>query len=254
MSRTFRVGVFVVAAMAVFAAGVFWMGNKQFLFSSTYKLYAEFQNVAGLSDGAEVRVGGIHEGAVHHIFLPERPDQKVRVEMYLKGATRGVVKKDSNAAIRTAGLVGDQFVEISFGTASAPAIRDGDTIASEAPLQLSDLIRKTDSLLDNANVALKGVNQTVGNLDAISSKINRGGGTVGALINDKSAYQHINTAATEMQEDMEALKHNFLTSRFFKERGYEDQADLTKYAVGKMPSGEAAKSFDYPAAKLFDKP
>ena len=52
--------------------------------------------------------------------LPNRPDQKVRVEMDLKGATRDVVKKDSTAAIRTEGLVGDSYVEIAFGSNDAP--------------------------------------------------------------------------------------------------------------------------------------
>ena len=33
-----------------------------FWFTRTYRLYAEFQNVAGLSEGATVRVGGIHKG------------------------------------------------------------------------------------------------------------------------------------------------------------------------------------------------
>jgi phospholipid/cholesterol/gamma-HCH transport system substrate-binding protein len=254
MSKAFRLGVFIVATLAVFAGAVFWIGNKQFLFSSTYKVNADFQNVAGLADGAEVRVGGIHEGTVHRIYLPDRPDRKVRVEMYLKGATRAVVKKDSRAVIRTEGLVGDQYVEVSFGSTEAPAIHDGDTIPSEPPLEISDLIKKTNAILDSAGGAMRSVNQTADNLDAISSKINQGSGTVGALINDRSAYQHLNAAATEMQEDMEALKHNFLTSHFFKKRGYEDQAELTKYAIGSLPAAPSARVFEYPAGKLFDKP
>src|SRR5437870_10338207 len=79
MSRAFRLGVFIVIALLIFAAGVFWIGNKQFLFHSTYRLNAEFQNVAGLNGGAEVRVGGIHEGTVRQIQLPIRPNEKVRV-------------------------------------------------------------------------------------------------------------------------------------------------------------------------------
>jgi hypothetical protein len=116
------------------------------------------------------------------------------------------------------------------------------------------LIRKTDSILDSANSAMHSIDQTAGNMDAISSRINQGSGTVGALINDRSAYQHLNAAAAEMQEDMEALKHNFLTSHFFKKRGYENQADLTKYAVSKLPAGPSSRVFEYSAGKLYDKP
>src|SRR5436189_6460290 len=103
MSRAFRLGVFIVIALLIFAAGVFWIGNKQFLFHSTYRLQAEFQNVAGLNGGAEVRVGGIHEGTVRQIQLPMRPNEKVRVLMDMAGADRRGVKDCSVASIRARG-------------------------------------------------------------------------------------------------------------------------------------------------------
>jgi len=58
MSRTFRLGAFIIATLLIFAAGVFWIGGKQFMFSSTYRLNADFRTVAGLPNGADVRVGG----------------------------------------------------------------------------------------------------------------------------------------------------------------------------------------------------
>jgi len=59
MSRVARLGAFIVITLAVLAAGVFVIGSKQYLFQSTYKLKAEFDNVAGLAEGADVQVGGI---------------------------------------------------------------------------------------------------------------------------------------------------------------------------------------------------
>src|SRR6266542_2225153 len=114
MSREFRLGVFIVAALLIFSGGIFWIGKRQFLFTSTYLLKADFQNVAGLNGGAEVRVAGIHEGTVKQIQLPTRPNEKAHVLMHLAGGTRNVVKQDSVATIRSEGLVGDKFVEISF--------------------------------------------------------------------------------------------------------------------------------------------
>ncbi len=69
MSTAFRVGIFVVMALSFFAVGVFLIGDKDFLFSPTYKLKADFQNVEGISNGAEVRLGGIHQGTVKEIDL-----------------------------------------------------------------------------------------------------------------------------------------------------------------------------------------
>ena len=81
MSQAFRLGLFIVAALAVLVVGVFLIGSRESLFQSTYRVKAEFQNVAGLADGADVRVGGLHQGTVKHIQLPNRPDGKVIVTM-----------------------------------------------------------------------------------------------------------------------------------------------------------------------------
>ena len=93
---------------------------------------------------------------------------------------------------------------------------------------------------------------TASNLKSISAKINDGQGTVGALINDKTIYQKANAGATALNEDMEALKHNFLLRGFFKNRGYEDASDLTKHAIANLPPGEPAKMFEYDGQKIFN--
>ena len=83
MSRAARLGAFIVATLAILMAGVFIIGNKQYLFSSTYQLKAQFDNVAGLDAGADVRVGGVHSGTVSSIVLPHKPGDKVTVVMEL---------------------------------------------------------------------------------------------------------------------------------------------------------------------------
>jgi MlaD protein len=191
---------------------------------------------------------------VRRIMLPDRPDQKVRVEMNLKSSTRQVIKKDSVAAIRTEGLVCDQYVEITFGSPGAPGVNNADSIGTEPPLEISDMMKKTNAILDSLQGAVQNVNQATGNLDAISSKVNEGKGSLGGLINDRSVYQHVNQAATNLQEDTEALKHNFLTRGFFKQRGYEDETELKKNAIGQLPAEAPDRRFALPGSKLFDKP
>jgi phospholipid/cholesterol/gamma-HCH transport system substrate-binding protein len=254
MSRTFRLGIFIVATLLIFAAGVFWIGEKQYLFHSTYRLQAEFQNVAGLNGGAEVRVGGIHEGTVRQIQLPMKPNEKVRVLMDMEKPTRSVIKNDSVATIQSEGLVGDKFVEISFGSDKSPKVKDGDTIQGQPPLQISDLLNKTSEVLDTTKGAIDNVNQTASNLNSITTKINQGQGSIGALINDKKIYQNVNAGTNAFKEDMEALKHNFFLRGFFKERGYESAADLKKNEISQLPDKPVEKKFSYEAKKLFDKP
>ncbi len=254
MSRTLRLGLFIVTALLIFAAGIFWIGHQRLLFSSTYRLNADFQNVAGLNDGAGVRVAGIHEGTVSRIDLPKHPNEKVRVVMDLQKGTREVIKKDSVAAIRSEGLVGDKYVEIAFGSEQAAKVKDDDIIESEPPLQMSDLVKKADSILNSAQGVMDSVNDTADNLRSISGKINQGRGTMGALINDREVYQHASAAANALQEDMEALKHNFLLRGYFNKRGYQDAAELKKHEVSHLPPDAPVKQFAYDGDKIFDKP
>jgi len=51
---------------------------------------------------------------------------------------------------------------------------------------------------------------------------------------------------------MEALKHNFLLSGYFKKRGYEDSGDLTANKIGALPQEAPLKAFTYTAKQLFD--
>jgi outer membrane protein OmpA-like peptidoglycan-associated protein len=173
--------------------------------------------------------------------------------MDLEGRTRNVIKKDSVARIQSEGLVGDKFVEISFGSEQSPKVNDGDTIQGEPPLQISDLLNKTNQVLDTTQGAVANVNDTAKNLTSITAKIDQGQGTIGALLNNKKVYQNVNAGATAFQENMEALKHNFFLRGFFKERGFESAADLKKNEISQLPEKPVTKQFAYEAKKVFDR-
>jgi len=259
MSRIARLGAFIVVTLAILAAGVFVIGSKEYLFRSTYQLKAQLNNVAGLSVGADVQVGGVHSGTVKSIALPHRPGEQVTVVMDVDKSTHEVIKQDSVASIETEGVLGNQFVAISFGSASYADVRDGEIIQSVPPLEISDLFKKTSGILDSATLA-------TAHLNSVSAKIDSGQGTVGALVNNKQLYSNLEdttttlhatmlqaqTGVTDFQENMEALKHNFLLSGYFKKRGYEDSKDLAANRIIKLPNITPIKVFTYTARQLFD--
>jgi phospholipid/cholesterol/gamma-HCH transport system substrate-binding protein len=267
MSRAARLGAFIIATLAILVAGVFIIGNKQYLFSSTYQLKARFDNVEGLDAGGDVRVGGVHTGTVRSIILPHKPGEKVTVVMDMGKATHEIIKQDSVVTIETEGLLGNQYLAVSFGSAAAGEVRDGDIIASKPPLEMADLLQKTSGILDSSQEAIENATQATANLNSISAKINGGQGTVGALINDKHLYSNLEqtsgamrdtmvqaqAGATDFKENMDALKHNFLLRGYFKSRGYEDSTELAKYEVERLPQDTPAKEFTYSAKRLFDK-
>ena len=267
MSRVARLGAFIVVTLAVLAVGVFIIGSKEYLFSPTYVLKTQFDNVAGLSTGADVEVGGVHSGTVRRITLPRNALGKVTVVMQLDKSTQDIVKRDSVASIETEGLLGNEYVAVSFGSDGQAAVQNGEMIDSIPPLQMSALLKEASGILDSSHEAIKNTTEATAHLNAVSAKIDSGQGTVGALVNDRDLYNNLQqstatlhttmlqaqTGVTDFQENMEALKHNFLLSGFFKKRGYEDSADLDANRTSVLPQAAPLKTFTYTAKELFDK-
>jgi phospholipid/cholesterol/gamma-HCH transport system substrate-binding protein len=267
MSRAVRLGAFIIATLAILIAGIFVIGGKQYLFTSTYQLKAQFSDVVGLDAGGDVRVGGVHVGTVHAIQLPNKPGDKVTIVMDLDKSTHQIIKQDSVASIETEGLLGNQYMAISFGSPKGADVRDGDTIASQPPLEMADLLNKMSGILDSSQQAIQNATQATANLNSISAKINAGQGTAGALVNDKQLYTnleqtssamrdtmvHAQAGVTDFEENMEAMKHNFLLRGYFKSRGYEDSSELANNEIERLPQGTPTKEFTYSAKQLFDK-
>jgi phospholipid/cholesterol/gamma-HCH transport system substrate-binding protein len=266
MTKLARLGAFIVLTLAILAAGVFVIGSKEYFFRPTYRLQAKFDNVVGLAAGADVQVGGVHSGTVHSIELPHKPGEQVTVVMDVDRSTHEIIKRDSVATIETAGMLGNQYVAISFGSSGQAEVRDGEIIQSEPPLEMSDLFKKTRGILDSSLLAINNATLATAHLNSVSAKIDSGEGTVGALITEKQLYSNLaqstatlqttmrqaQTGVTDFRENMEALKHNFLLSGYYKKRGYEDSADLGANKIGGLPPGAPAKSFTFTAKQLFD--
>ena len=185
MSRLARLGAFIFATLAILATGVFIIGSKEYLFRSTYQLKAQFENVAGLSEGADVQVGGVHSGTVKSIDLPHKPGEKVTVLMDLDKSTHEIIKQDSVASIETEGMLGNQYVAISFGSAGQGEVKDGQIIGSQPPLLMADMLKKANDILDSSQQAVQNVTVATAHIASVSTKIDNGDGTVGALVNDK---------------------------------------------------------------------
>lgn len=267
MSRAARLGAFILLGLAILISGIFIIGGKQYMFSPTYRLKSQFSSVVGLDTGAEVRVGGVHTGTVRSVQLPTKPTDKITVWMDLDRSTHSIIKQDSKAAIETEGLLGNEYVSISFGSADAANVADGGTIDSVPPLVMADLMAKASGILDSSQEALINVTHATASLSSISAKIDTGQGTVGALVNDKKLYNqldqttaglrdtvlHAQAGVTDFQENMEAMKKNFLVRGFYKARGYEDTASLTKNEIPQLPQSDPLKTFNYEPQQLFDK-
>jgi phospholipid/cholesterol/gamma-HCH transport system substrate-binding protein len=253
MSQSTRLGAFVVIGLAIFAVFIFLVGSTESRFQPNDRLRAQFQNVSGLEEGADVRVGGLRKGTVRRIELPSRPDGKVTVVMDVSRQTRNLIKEDSIASIQSEGLVGNKYVEVTFGSDASPQVPKDGTIQSAKPIDISDLINKTNQILDTTKGTLDNLQAATANVSDITSKVNTGRGTVGALINSKTMYNQATASVEALHSDADALKHNFLLRGYFNKQGFADPSEIQKYLIPKLPPEPPEKTFRYDAAKMFDK-
>ena len=134
--RDLAVGVFVLLGLAAIAYLSLQVGGFSFRDPGGLVLYATFDDIGGLSARSAVRVGGVRVGRVESIGLDE--DLRARVRMNLDHGLE--LSVDSAAAIRTAGLLGDQFIALEPG-AEDELLSSGEAFAfTESAVNLDKLV------------------------------------------------------------------------------------------------------------------
>jgi outer membrane protein OmpA-like peptidoglycan-associated protein len=173
--------------------------------------------------------------------------------MMLGEDTRNVVRLDSTAMIKSEGLVGDKYIELTFGSVDAGTLKGGEVLKSVAPVDISGIMAKTDGILDSAKSAVDHMQVATGNISEIAAKVNQGKGTAGALLNDKTMYNQATASVSAMHDDLEALKGNFLLRGFFNKRGYVDSGELKKHELAVLPTAQPTKIFAFESKQIFDR-
>src|SRR5690348_17907391 len=105
-NKNLSVGFFVIGGMLLLGAALFLIGDRRQTFGQHVEDYSEFRNLAGLSKGAKVRVGGMDAGEVLGIAGPDSPPLRFRVQWRISASLRGLVRSDSLATIDTEGVRG----------------------------------------------------------------------------------------------------------------------------------------------------
>ncbi len=156
------VGLFVVLALAGLAAGILSLSAEGGLFESRYRVKARFHNVLGLLPGAPVWLGGKQVGRVERIsFEPIEAERPVLVVMSVNESVQDRIRADSVATIGTIGLLGDSYVEVSFGSPAARRLEAGDEITTRDPANVTALMAEGRSALASINALSGSLNEVV---------------------------------------------------------------------------------------------
>jgi phospholipid/cholesterol/gamma-HCH transport system substrate-binding protein len=135
-TRDLIVGLFVLAGLGTLAYLALQVGGIEGEGNGGLELSAEFSEIGGLKERAPVVVSGVRVGRVKSIELT--PDLRAVVHLDVDAKYR--LPSDSSAAIRTEGLLGQQFVALEPG-AEDTLLESGDVIAfTESALSIERLV------------------------------------------------------------------------------------------------------------------
>jgi len=215
-NRNVSVGLFVVGGLLLFGAGMFLIGDRRQAFGKNIEYYSEFANLAGLSKGAKVRVGGMESGEVLAIGVPDSPSSRFRVRWRIGANLRGLVRADSVVTIETEGVVGGTYLSVHPGNAHAVQAPALATIPSREPVELSELLTRGTGLLNDAQSILKNVggklsgtldtvNSTVSNVNDIAVGLKQGRGAAGMLLRDDALANHIRQTVTTSTSNIDEI-------------------------------------------------
>ena len=135
-TRDLIVGLFVLVGLGALAYLSLKVGGLELGGGDRIVLRATFDDIGGLSVRAPVRIAGVKIGQVSAIGL----DDDLRAEVSMEVDSKVALSVDSSAAIRTPGLLGDQFISVELGAEDA-SLADGEEFAfTESALSIDKLV------------------------------------------------------------------------------------------------------------------
>ena len=133
----FTVGLFIIAGIICLGYLSIRLGKMEILGNKGYELYALFSNSGGLKTGSSVMIAGVDVGRVKSVTLD---DYQAKVVMNLSDGIQ--IQEDAIASIKTKGLIGEKFIEISPG-GSEKVLQPGNRIRETLPpVDFEQLISK----------------------------------------------------------------------------------------------------------------
>jgi phospholipid/cholesterol/gamma-HCH transport system substrate-binding protein len=180
-----KVGLITVFAMMMTVLLIFLLSGQGGFPWQQYSLKTVFANIAGLKEGAPVRVAGLEVGSVDSLtFIPG--GDRVEVTMKVRKDMQSRITTSSVASLGSVSLLGESAVDITASSRGA-AIAEWGYVPSG---------RAAGSLGDVATQASAGIEE----LSAILKDVRGGRGTIGQLLTNDSMYRDLNALVVAAEE------------------------------------------------------
>ncbi len=208
-SRELKIGLLVLAALAVLATGLLVIGDRSNLFVRKTRYFIRLANADGLANGSAVTLDGVHVGGVDEVVLPKSPEQR-EIAVWLEidrrygerlrapEAPGAESSEATKARIKTLGLLGDKYVELNSGAERYPVIPDEGEIPAAAPTNIEQLVASGGDVMEN-------VAQISHSLLHILARIDRGEGLLGELTVESPYGRQLREAASATLQSLQRV-------------------------------------------------
>jgi phospholipid/cholesterol/gamma-HCH transport system substrate-binding protein len=131
------VGLFIIAGIICLGYLSFKLGKTEMIKGNGYDTYALFSNTGGLRTGSPIIIAGVDVGRVKSITLD---NYQARVVLHLPENVK--IQEDSIASIKTRGLIGEKYIEITPGGSEKMIVPGGRILETQPAVDLEELISK----------------------------------------------------------------------------------------------------------------
>jgi phospholipid/cholesterol/gamma-HCH transport system substrate-binding protein len=224
-----RVGIFVLAAIAILIFLVLNASGDINPFSRKLHLRARFVDANGLRDGSEVRLAGVRVGKVEKIVLlpPSDVPNAPRVEALMtvdstidSQPANQRIRSDSTAQQGSPSLLGNEMlINITPGTAVGSPVQDNAILPSSSSNTVNDFATSGTDLAQR-------LSKLSDEISGIVRDVKEGKGTVGRLFNDEALYNNLNATIVETEDVMKQVRSgNGSAGRFINDPALYNNAN-----------------------------
>ncbi len=257
-----RVGLLVLAALVVLGTTIFTLGRQQRLWERKVRYEIHLARAGGLQSGAQVSLGGVVVGSVESLAFPaDVAARHIEVRIAVAGDVAERIREDTVATVRTLGLLGDRYIELTTGTPEHPPVPAGGLIRAIDPIDYEAMLGQSGDIVANiveVSTALRDVLQTIqrgegllgamvanrefgeatlrdfadtlGNvrrtsarLEAMLARVDRGEGLLGRLVRDTPASNRVFARLDHSIRELDQLATRLAAGRGLAARLFEDQ-------------------------------
>ena len=186
-----RVGLFVLAGLALLAVAIFYVTGVNW--GAKYSLKTYLPEVSDLQKGAPVSLDGVTVGSVENLKINPHPTDRmhnIEVDMRVDKRYQSLIRADSQASLVTSGLLGNRYVTVSRGF-QGPVVQNQGTIPGKAGNDMQAIVERGVELEANLGELTQQVGEIIG-------AVRKGEGTIGKFIYDPAMYNHLNSSAAKI--------------------------------------------------------